>query len=85
LVTALQPVVGAAAQLPTVNSVPPRVRSSLVPTWLEKVWPRRPASTEPFVIAPLDANWLSLLTATLMVMVPAAVSNAPQSAAPRCV
>ncbi|MCA1618362.1 MAG: hypothetical protein LC795_03430 [Acidobacteria bacterium] len=59
--------------------------SRLPLAWLVKVCPRRPAITAPAEIAPFDANWLSLLTATLTVTVPAAVSNAPQSAAPRVV
>ena len=72
-----------AAQLPTVNSVPPRVVSRLPFALLVKAWPRRPASTLPLTIAPLDANELSFAVETLTVMVPFVVSNAPQSALPR--
>jgi hypothetical protein len=59
--------------------------SRLTLAWLVKAEPRRPASTEPAEMAPFGANWLSLLTATLTVTVPAAVSKTPQSASPRCV
>ena len=83
MAVAPQPFVGAAVQLPTTYSVPPRVLSRLPLAWLVKVEPRNPASTEPAEIEPFAANWLSLLTATLMVTVPFVVSNAPQSAAPR--
>src|SRR5215203_3892743 len=78
-----QPVEGTAVQLPTAYSVPPRVMSRLPLAWLVKVVPRRPANTEPAEMAPFDANWLSLLTATLMVTVPFVVLKAPQSASPR--
>src|SRR4030095_12394712 len=57
-------------QLPTTNSVPPRVMSRRPSVEAVNVDPRKPASTEPALIAgPLVTSELSLLTATLTVMV----------------
>ena len=65
------------------NSVPPRVKSCFASPSLEEVWPRSPARIFPLPIAPLEANGLSFAVETLTVIVPAAVSNMPQSALPR--
>ena len=73
----------AAEHEPTTNSVPPRVMSRLPLACEVKAAPRRPASTVPFVIAPLAANAFSLATEIFIVIVLLVVSNAPQSALPR--
>jgi hypothetical protein len=70
-------------QGPTVNCVPPRVPSRRRSLEAPKVEPRRPARTEPLVMAgPFVTNALSLLTETLTVMVCVATSMQPLSAAP---
>ena len=70
-------------QLPTTNSVPPRVMSRLPFAFDVNVWPLNPVSTDPGPIAgPLETRELSLLTATLMVSVLLVVSKKKQSALP---
>jgi hypothetical protein len=73
----------APAQLPITNSVPPRVISRLPFAFDVKVAPRKPVSTDPGPIGgPLLTKELSLLTATLMVIVLFVVSMKKQSALP---
>jgi hypothetical protein len=72
-------------QLPTVNSVPPRVMSRLALAPAVKDEPRKPASTLPAPMpgpCVMNCALLSLLVATLMVMVSLTVSMKPQSALP---
>src|SRR4029079_18645741 len=74
------------AQLPTTNSVPPRVMSRRPSLDAVNVEARRPANTEPAPIGgPCVTKALSLLTATFTVINLFVVSKEPQSAVPRSV